>query len=203
MRTTVRSFSSSSLRPSRTHRIVPMPAHRIASRDSPQRHRAAANNPVFGDRVARVRRATRLEAARRSVERMDYRRDRRAINRDRTGRRESWRQRPLQSICCICTRHQSRPAKAPLAAIRPLRLRAAMVSSLLIAGDASVAAPARAITTSDVPAGRLSRITRLKISRTRRFTRFRTTAIPIRRDTVTPSRERAGSSSGLAARLPA
>ena len=59
-----------------------MPAHRIASRDSPQRHRTAANNPVFGDRVARVRRATRLEAARRSVHRMDYRRDRRPINRD-------------------------------------------------------------------------------------------------------------------------
>ncbi len=65
-----------------------------------------------------------------------------------------------------------------------------MISSLLIADGASVAAPARAITTIDVPAGRLSRITVLKISRTRRFTRFRATAIPTRRDTVTPSRER-------------
>ena len=176
-----------------------MPADRIASRDSPNRHRTAPNYPVFGNRVARVRRATRLEAARRSVERMDYRRDRRTINRDSTDRHESWRQRRLRSICCICTPHQLRPAKAPLAAIRPLRLRAAMVSSLSIAGDASVAAPARAITTIDVPAGRLSRITRLNISRTRRFTRFRATAIPTRRDTVTPSRARAGSSSKIPA----
>ena len=57
----------------------------------------------------------------------------------------------------------------------------------------------RAITTIDVPTGSRARNSFLKISRTRRFTRFRTTALPILRDTVTPSRERDGSRSRLPA----
>src|ERR1700678_812361 len=88
---------------------------------------------------------------------------------------------------------------SPRPAIRPLRLRAAIASSSLIAAHPSAPAPVRAITTIDVPTGRCARNSFLKISRTRRFTRFRTTALPILRDTVTPSRDRDGSRSRLPA----
>ncbi len=118
---------------------------------------------------------------------MNQWRDRRPINRYCANREKS--RRSFQSICCICNRHQ------PCPAIRPLKLRAAIVSSSPMAGDASAAVPPRAITTIDVPNGSCARSSFLKISRTRRFTRLRTTALPILRDTVTPRRERAGGSS--------
>ncbi len=168
-----------------------MPTQRIAPRDSPNRHDGAANHPVLRNRVACIRRATRLEAARRSVNRVNNRRDRRPIDRYRPQSRES--RRSLQSIRRIRRRHHLRPA------IRPLRLRAAIVSSSLIAADSSAAAPPRAITTIDVPAGSCARIAFLKNSRTRRFIRLRTTALPILRETVTPSRDRVGSFSRLPA----
>ncbi len=46
--------------PSVTHRIKPMATDRVTTRDSPQRHHAAANNTVFRNRVACIHRATRL-----------------------------------------------------------------------------------------------------------------------------------------------
>ncbi len=168
-----------------------MPTQRIAPRDSPNRHRRAANHPVLRNRIARIRRATRLEAACRPVNRMNNRRDRRPINRNRTNRHKS--RRGFQSIRRIRPRHHL------LTAIRPLRLRAAIVSSSLIAPDSSAAAPPRAITTIDVPTGSCARIAFLKNSRTRRLIRLRTTALPILRETVTPSRDRVGSWSRLPA----
>jgi hypothetical protein len=167
-----------------------MPTHRIAPRDSPKRQHPAANDPIFIDRVARIHRATGLEAAGRPV-RMDRRRYRRPIKRNRAAGHQA--RRNLQTSCNIRRRHHALPA------IRPPRLRAAIASSSPIAADSSAAAPPRAITTTEVPAGSRSRIVRRKISRTRRFTRLRTTALPILRDTVTPRRERVGSSSRLPA----
>jgi hypothetical protein len=58
-----------------------MPADRIAARDSPERHRTAADNSILCDRIARIYRATRLEATSRPIHRMDKRRDRATINR--------------------------------------------------------------------------------------------------------------------------
>ena len=69
------------------------------------------------------------------------------------------------------------------------------MSSSLIVADSSAPAPPRAITTKEVPTGRDARSPFLKISRTRRFTRFRSTELPILRDTVTPNRDRSGSCS--------
>ncbi len=168
-----------------------MPTHRIAPRNPPKRQHAAANDPIFSDRVARIRRATGLEAADRPVHRMHHRRYRRPINRNRAAGHQA--RRNLQASRNIRRRHHALPA------IRPPRLRAAIASSSPIAADSSAAAPPRAITTTEVPAGSRSRIVRRKISRTRRFTRLRTTALPILRDTVTPRRDRVGSSSRLPA----
>ena len=126
-----------------------MATDRVATRDSPQRPRAAANDSIFRDRIARIHRATWLEPASRSVHRMNQRRDCRPINRYCANRENS--RRSFQSIRCICNRHQLCPA------IRPLKLRAAIVSSSPIAGDASAAVPPRAITTIDVPNGSCAR----------------------------------------------
>ena len=66
-----------------------MPTHRIASRNSPNRHDTAADNPVLRDRIARIHRATRLESARRPIHRMNHRRDRCAIDRNRADGEQS------------------------------------------------------------------------------------------------------------------
>ncbi len=65
-----------------------MPTHRIAPRHPPNRHHTAANDPVLRDRLARILRATRLEPARRPVQRMNHRRHRRTINRNRADQRQ-------------------------------------------------------------------------------------------------------------------
>ena len=178
-----------------SHRVVPMPADWIASRDSPDRHDATAYNSIFRNRIARVYRATRFEAAGRSVHRMDYRRDSGTINRDRAESHES--RRCFHSIDWIGKLHHLR--SAVLLVIRPLSLRAAAISSSAIESVARLPAPARAITTIEVPGASAARIWPRKISRTRRFTRFRITALPIRRETVTPRRERSGSVSRIPA----
>src|SRR5215472_15022600 len=173
-----------------THGIVAVPAQRIAARDPPHGHRAAAHQSVLGDRCARVFGAARLEPARGAVEGMDHGRQGRAIERNRANRQRPGRR--LQSLDCDSWCHL-RPA------IRPPKFRVARLNSSLIAADSSVPAPARAITTTDECAGSIARMFVLKISRTRRFTRLRTTALPIRRETVTPSRVRAASLSRMPA----
>jgi hypothetical protein len=67
---------------------------------------------------------------------------------------------------------------------------AADPSSSAIAVPPSSPAPGRAITTIAVAAGITNVNLRLKHSRIRRFTRLRTTAVPIRRETVIPRRQR-------------
>src|SRR5713226_1652268 len=61
-----------------------MATPRVTSRDSPERHRAAADNPVLRNRIARIYRATRFEPTRRSIERMDNWRNGATIDRDNT-----------------------------------------------------------------------------------------------------------------------
>src|SRR5260370_39365849 len=114
-----------------------MPAHRIASRDSYQRHRAAADESIFRNRIASVHRATRFEAAGRPIHRMDKRRDRGTINRNRTERHESWRR--FYSIDWIGKRDQLR--SAPLAEIflAEIFLQVIRSISLCAAADTSSA----------------------------------------------------------------
>jgi len=215
-----------------------MPAKRIASRDSPQRHRPAADDSILSNRIARVRGATRFKATSRPIHRMNHRRNSSTINGDKTksDQSRSAQNRYAQAnaehgMCALHIHSSSRrvaphpiffshtrkretqggfririfspcicaPHHAPLALIRALRLRAPVTSSSDINAVARLPAPVRAITTSEVPLASESRIRPRKISRTRRFTRFRITALPIRRDTVTPRRERSGSVSSIPA----
>ena len=87
-----------------------MPSPRIASRDAPNRHRATAHDSIFRNRVARVLRATRLETARRTIviQRMNHRRDRRAIDAERSQSQHA--RRLIQPMADSHSRHSDFPA---------------------------------------------------------------------------------------------
>lgn len=74
------------------------------------------------------------------------------------------------------------------ASILPTRLVKAGDNSAHTAGIVKLSAPARATTTSAAEGINNRRSVRRKLSRSRRLTRLRTTALPISRDTVTPRR---------------
>lgn len=182
--------------------VVAPSAQRMASRQAADGQIKAASQAVIGERLACVLRTTWLETAGWAEANREQRRDQQSISGDRSQDRPK-RERaksashPMQRFDhCVAGPSQ----------VLAVRLEASLPARLLVAASSSAArvalsispAPVRAITTIAVPRGNIVRSLSLKHSRTRRLTRLRTTAAPMRLETVSPSFERCSSEPGHA-----